>query len=70
MDDILQHDDNSDMNDDISGLQMDDRFKKPLFDLERHWLAEYMEARERLLCTLTDKVWEMFREVCTKHVAI
>lgn len=55
MDEIL-HDDNHDMNDDISGIQVDDRLKKTMFDLEQHWLAEYMDARERLLSTLTEKV--------------
>uniref|UniRef100_A0A914Q6Y4 MYND-type domain-containing protein n=1 Tax=Panagrolaimus davidi TaxID=227884 RepID=A0A914Q6Y4_9BILA len=65
MDEIL-HDDNHDMNDDISGIQVDDRLKKTMFDLEQHWLAEYMDARERLLSTLTEKMHAEFLSDQTK----
>ena len=40
----------------IDQMAMAERFKKPLIDLQRHWLTEYSKSREKLLCELTENV--------------
>ncbi len=39
-----------------SGWVIDEHFKKMLTDLQRHWLVEYQQSREKLLVEVTEKV--------------
>jgi hypothetical protein len=39
-----------------SGWSMDERTKKAIVELQRHWLSEYHSAREKVLVELAEKV--------------
>lgn len=40
---------------------LDERMRRLLLDLQRHWLTEHQQARERLLVELTEKVKKQTR---------
>ena len=42
------------------GWVIDERFKKMLMDLQRFWLTEYQQSREKLLVELTEKLHSEF----------
>ncbi|KAE9555797.1 hypothetical protein FO519_001011 [Halicephalobus sp. NKZ332] len=54
MDQVQKSSNNSGSN--IDQMAMTERFKKPLIDLQRHWLTEYSKSREKLLCELTENL--------------
>lgn len=35
---------------------LDDRMKRMIMDLQRHWLTDYQQSREKLLVEMTEKV--------------
>lgn len=43
-----------------AGWAIDDRFKKMLMELQRYWLTEYQQSREKLLVELTEKLHAEF----------
>ncbi|KAI1705066.1 zinc finger MYND domain-containing protein 11 [Ditylenchus destructor] len=39
---------------------LDDRMKRMLMDLQRHWLSEHQQSREKLLVEMTEKLHQEF----------
>lgn len=39
---------------------MDERIKRLLLDLQRHWLMDYQNSRERVLVEITERVSSLF----------
>lgn len=35
---------------------LDDRMKRMIMDLQRHWLTDYQQSREKLLVEMTERV--------------
>lgn len=35
---------------------LDEKMKRMIMDLQRHWLSEYQQSREKLLVEITEKV--------------
>ena len=41
---------------DGDGWMLDERMKRMVLDLQRHWLTDYQQSREKLLVEMTEKV--------------
>ncbi|GMS89428.1 hypothetical protein PENTCL1PPCAC_11603, partial [Pristionchus entomophagus] len=39
---------------------LDDRMKRMIMDLQRHWLTDYQQSREKLLVEMTEKLHQEF----------
>uniref|UniRef100_A0A1I7V3M5 MYND-type domain-containing protein n=1 Tax=Caenorhabditis tropicalis TaxID=1561998 RepID=A0A1I7V3M5_9PELO len=46
----------------IENLYVDDKMRRLIIDLQRHWLTDYHTAREKILEDLTRKLHEEFRQ--------
>uniref|UniRef100_A0A7E5A057 MYND-type domain-containing protein n=1 Tax=Panagrellus redivivus TaxID=6233 RepID=A0A7E5A057_PANRE len=60
MEEIIRRGTEGELSEALNAITSDERFKKPLLDLERHWLTEYSMSREKLLCALTEKLHAEF----------
>lgn len=40
----------------VDNWVLDERMKRMIMDLQRHWLTDYQQSREKLLVEMTEKV--------------
>ncbi|EFO99457.1 hypothetical protein GCK72_025739 [Caenorhabditis remanei] len=45
----------------LGDLYVDDKMRRMIVDLQRHWLTDYHQSREKALVDLTEKLHEEFR---------